>query len=893
VDTSLGVQKACQSGPSSNVSILGLENLKSGQKSVLSLSPSVNCDDAKQALWKVGNTVIGSGATIQAEIQGSGNYVVSVEIPVAASSASSSQNKMEAIGASPSILSIQQSVTVTNSGVMISGPQAGTADLSYQFSLTIPAGVQLSSAQWNFGDGSPLVSSLGPVTHAYSEGVYQIKVAITKADGTVENVQNQITLLPVPDGKFCALDQMQIVGPTDVPALRPVDYSVNLSTCLQGVVTSISWSFGDQSAVVSGATASHTYQNEGTFMISAQVSLNGTSVTLIREVTVSQNIETMPGPVPAPNPNACVGAGTTRVIDGDTSTQTRACGVDGTQALTYRAQLSQQCQLVGEGLEWVTVSTAQNLISTGACQGQSCSLPTESGTQILKNGESRTLYTSKAPAGACQDVQSVRTCNNGVLSGSDSATFLSCRSGCGDFGVDGTVQVGVVTGELTVPVTCQFGEQGITSIYNQISDRTCADGSIVTSNTRQGTVKTAGVCPVYSWVGTDQYTSCSADCGGQQSRIFECHDDKGAVAPAERCTSAQPVEQRVCDGNPAAVSKVVTSTKTEEAPSCGVCPKNQIGVIVKERTITTTSTTACVNHQVQTTDQSVAGAWTEESYCRDLTPHRCSQDSLDNDHAHARFDWMVKCQDKVPAIKEFLTVFNDVKYKSYGLDTPGRVLYPTFMITNPAKPWIAPTSKTAACDVPASAYIAGVCVSSCATPDQQILVDVANDKKLKYMPFIQALTQNVDRVATLQSNSSMSSKQLDSTKVDVWVTEMLDTDHDILVFTMKSGGQLKVTTNHPILNSKGMMQLSSEFKVGDSLVQLGGKLDQIVSIEKIVYHGKVYNVFVKSSAPQKNVVVTNGYLNGTAFYQNEGADAMNRDLFRDHLLKGAFPETKK
>ncbi len=891
-DSASIAMKSCQTdSPSKDVSIEGLENLKSGQKTRLSLSSSVNCNDAEAALWKVGNTVIGKGGAIDAQIQGSGNYIVSVQIPVSSSSGqNSSQNKTDM--SSSSILSVQQSITVTNSGVMISGPQAGTADREYSFSLTIPSGVQVVSAQWDMGDGSAVVNSLGPVTHMFAEGVFQVKVSLQTADGKSESVQHQISLLPIPDGKYCALEQMEITGATEVPVLRPMDYSVNLSACLQSVVTGIKWSFGDSTPVVTGTTARHTYQNEGTFVISAEVSLNGTSVTLIREVTVTENLEEMPGPTPAPNPNACVGSGTTRTIDGDTSNETRACGMDGSQQLTYRDQITQRCELVGEGLEWVEVSRTKVLVSEGECSNQSCSLQTDGGVITLRNGESRTLYTTTLPAGACSTAQDVRTCNNGVISGNPKATHLTCNDGCGDFGAHGTVKTNVVIGEVSVAPVCQFGEEArSSSIYNQVADQTCSNGTVSNSNVHQGDLKSAGLCPTYSWVSTENFTACSAACGGEQSRIFECRDEKGVLVSAERCATAMPVDKRVCDGDPNSVAKVETKTTTEEAPSCATCPKNQIGVVVKERDVITTSTTACVNHAVTTTDQVTNGAWREERYCRDLTPARCSQDSLSNDDAHGRFAWMKKCQDQVPVIKEFLTEFDDVKYQSYGLNTPGRVLYPTFMSTSTKKPWIAPKSVNAACVVPENIYVAGVCVSSCATPEQQILVE--REKQLKYMPFIDALTQNIPRVATLQSASTMASKTVAHTPVDNWVTEMLDGDHDILVFKMKSGGQLKLTTNHPILAADGVMKLSSDFKVGESLVQLGGKLDPIVSIDKTVHHGKVYNLFVKSSDLKKNVVVTNGYLNGTAFYQNEGSKFMNRALFRQQIYRGAFPEEKK
>lgn len=84
------------------------------------------------------------------------------------------------------------------------------------------------------------------------------------------------------------------------------------------------------------------------------------------------------------------------------------------------------------------------------------------------------------------------------------------------------------------------------------------------------------------------------------------------------------------------------------------------------------------------------------------------------------------------------------------------------------------------------------------------------------------------------------------------------------------------------------MKVAEEFKVGESLVQSGGTLDAIVSINEIKYFGKVYNVFVQSNAPHKNVVLINGYLNGSAFFQNAGAKEMNRTIFRNNMTRGVF-----
>jgi intein/homing endonuclease len=146
----------------------------------------------------------------------------------------------------------------------------------------------------------------------------------------------------------------------------------------------------------------------------------------------------------------------------------------------------------------------------------------------------------------------------------------------------------------------------------------------------------------------------------------------------------------------------------------------------------------------------------------------------------------------------------------------------------------------------------------------------------------------VKYVGTLQQQASAQGKRVSITPVDYWIDELVDTKHDILTFTMKSGGVLAVTPNHPVLTDDGSMKLAEDFKVGESLVRQGGSIDPIVSIEKSEYFGKVYNLFVKSADLRANVVITNGYLNGTAYFQNEGAQYLNRHIFRNNLTRGAF-----
>lgn len=910
-----------------SLKIEGSGKAQAGQPVLYKLNQDVTCSQAQKIVWETGDgQVVAKGGTeLTSTFSAAGNYLVMAKVD----------------GSTSSPVELSQKTVVVSSAPAIAGPQVAVIGDTMVFDLAVPAGMTIQDATWDFGDGSATVSSLGPVSHTYLKiGSFQVRALVHDSNMMASNLSLDVNVIPYYDGIECVNDT-SLSSPTEGEVGVPVSASVHVPPCMTSTVTRIEWSFGD-SGTATGLSTQHTYSAAANYAITARVYVsfysNGPLMTLTQPIQIKEAAPVptptpaptatpgngdpgvdptpnptatpvatptpnptptpvptpvatptpIPTPTPTPNPLACPGDGQERVSYGDSFSETVACGTNGTKKMTYRKKTVETCRMSGEELLWVQTSTSNELLSEGACEGQSCRLPDGS---LLPNGVSRVLYSSSTPQDSCLEVSLTRTCNNGVLSGSSMYSHLTCRNGCGDFGADGTVKTSIVTGEVKVPLTCAFGEEGFFSIYNQVSDQACVDGQIVTSNTRQGDVKTPGSCPTYQWVATDTWSACSADCGGQQSRVFECRDDKGELASEDHCAQPKPAEERACDGNPDAVRRVERTTTQEEGGSTKVCPKNQIGVTVSRRDVTTVKTYACIDHSVQLENQNVEyGNWVTESYCRDYVAHRCSQDSLSNEQAKGRLKWMLKCEEEIPQIKEFLTNFDDVKKSGYGIDSGSRLLYPTFMnhATNPEKPWIAPKSPRASCNVPATAYVAAVCVSSCATPEQEILAQAEANLKLKYVPFIEALTQNYGFVATLQSNSSMSSKYVTKTKVDQWVTELIDTDHDIIEFRMKSGRSLKLTPNHPVVTDQGTMKLAGEFQVGENLVMLGGALDPIVSIQHVNYYGKVYNLFVKSAALQKNIVVTNGYLNGTAFFQNEGAKNLNRALFRGKLIKGAF-----
>lgn len=883
-------------------------------------------------------------------------------------------------------------IAANTDGILLSAPQYAMVSVPGHISIDAPAGVSVVAAQWDFGDGTAPVQGAGPFDHIFfNVGTTNVSVVLTDSLGTQMTLTKPINIIGYSEAFLCISDLSLTAGSTATTG-QPMTMNVNIPGCLTSTVTAIKWNYGDASTIDTTSVVQHTFTAPGTYTVSTEIYISGSSTpqfTLTNEVVVTDPTPTPnPNPTPTPDPTvdplACTTPTATRTVTGADYTESKTCGTGGTETDIYHDLITQTCKLMpGEIFQWVETSRAKQLVSAGECKGQSCVLP---GGGSMADGSSQTFYSTSAPAGSCTEVSEVRTCANGVLGGTTQYTSLTCQSGCPGFGPNGSVQVGVVTGQVTVPHTCAYGETGINDIFNQISDQTCQNGTVVTSNTRQGSLISGGVCPGYVWAATDSYTACSATCGGQQTQLYVCRDGLGNVVDSSRCAGSAPVVTRVCDGDPDSVKRTETTTATEDGGSSNTCPANQIGVIIKTRTSTTVTNYACVNHSVAVASQSTTfGDWVIDNHCRDYVAYRCSQDSLDNTHAHGRYDWMVKCAKDVPAIKAFLEEMSNVKGKAggsnYQLGDKGRVLYPTFMYrgtkcvekskgkekhrhhhgdddddddrdfdgnkerrhirgeghergdhrkcqvggwhgrddddehirgeghergdhhncrvgrgsqesertcTDADIPWIAPTDPKAPCTVPDGVYVSAVCVSSCATPEQLIKAQATGNGKLHDVPFFEAWQKKFAFVASLQSESSMSSKDVQKTAVEQWVTELVDTDHVILEFRMRSGGSLRLTPNHPLLGPDGIMREASEFKVGESLLQLGAIPDQIVSIRSTNYFGKVYNVFVQSAAPHHNVVVTNGYLNGTAFFQNEGAQYLNRQVLRTRLIKGVL-----
>lgn len=143
----------------------------------------------------------------------------------------------------------------------LSSTPNGCAPLEVSFTETSRGGV---FHVWDFGDGSPVDNTPAPM-HTYTEpGTYIVSLMIVNPGGCADSVSN--LLIQVAEPPVAAF-----VSDPDYPSTLTLGNSsvqfVNTSTS----ITSAQWNFGDgQNA--SEMSPSHTYQAEGTYYVTLQVS---------------------------------------------------------------------------------------------------------------------------------------------------------------------------------------------------------------------------------------------------------------------------------------------------------------------------------------------------------------------------------------------------------------------------------------------------------------------------------------------------------------------------------------------------------------------------------------------------------------------------------------------
>ncbi len=141
-----------------------------------------------------------------------------------------------------------------------------------------------ASWSWDFGDGSPLNTTVWSLSHIYSfPGNYQV-ILITHSSnlGCPDTLKDSITVYPMPVADFSF---------TNV-CLNEVMNFIDLSIVSSGSITSQSWNFGDATALSTVQSPAHTYANPGTYPVSLIVTTNNSC-----KDTITKSVVVHPLPV--------------------------------------------------------------------------------------------------------------------------------------------------------------------------------------------------------------------------------------------------------------------------------------------------------------------------------------------------------------------------------------------------------------------------------------------------------------------------------------------------------------------------------------------------------------------------------------------------------------------
>ncbi len=265
---------------------------------------------------------------------------------------------------------------------------------------------------------------------------------------------------------------------------------------------------------------------------------------------------------------------------------------------------------------------------------------------------------------------------------------------------------------------------------------------------------------------------------------------------------------------------------------------------------------------------------------------RCSatNDSLDTPQATARTEWAFKCY---PGLRGSMpgkqVILKDTQSGATFLG------YPTFALIdengNIISYWSGPTDSSASCDDAQKYSFIGFCRAGCYTPDQSLLYTQG------FIPVLNAKNNLRDDLMTVAKDSSLDNLSFSLSSIDNYTADPIAKKQKILVINTQDGGELKITVNHPMLDSKGFMRAANTLNIGEELVKMDGSADRITSIKEIDYVGKVYNVKPNSDQPSENILVAQGFLTGSVYFQNEGIKDLNRltlragNMLPDSLVK--------
>ena len=255
-------------------------------------------------------------------------------------------------------------------------------------STTNPSGQQISSYQWNFGDGH--TGSGQNVTHTYAQaGTYQVTLTVSTGGHCTSQKTQSVPVYAAPTCNFTY---------TTVCQGSPTQFTSTASTSPNNPITNYQWNFGD-GQTGQGQTVTHTYAQAGTYQVTHTVQTSG-SCSDSRTQSVPVNAQ--------PTPTATASPST--VIYGGTATLTANAGAQGSFSFHWEPankvvnpnnQTTQTVQLFETTVFTCTVSNPQGDCTgstqvTVAIEGSNMTATATADQPELCEGESTTLHAQPA-----------------------------------------------------------------------------------------------------------------------------------------------------------------------------------------------------------------------------------------------------------------------------------------------------------------------------------------------------------------------------------------------------------------------------------------------------------------------------------------------------------------
>ncbi|SMF71291.1 Hint domain-containing protein [Pseudobacteriovorax antillogorgiicola] len=250
------------------------------------------------------------------------------------------------------------------------------------------------------------------------------------------------------------------------------------------------------------------------------------------------------------------------------------------------------------------------------------------------------------------------------------------------------------------------------------------------------------------------------------------------------------------------------------------------------------------------------------------------KDWLNFDQAQKRVEWALNCGHIEKSANRLFTHYLDEDTWAWVPFPNGKMAYPTFGENKPNDGFPVWIPNLSSCNKPENVFWLAICRTGCYTKNQVVLFQDG------YSNIEDAIAGDYSSVITLTPDATFESLEYENRNISYFTKDRYDAEHPVIHFETESGNDITVTTEHPLVDEKGFIKFAFELKEGDYLVRDTGEKDKIVSVENKSYFGRVYNVAPKGHAAESNVVVAQGFLNGSARYQDGTIRDYNRTLGR-------------